>query len=100
MATTEAEWLAWNDPQAMLELLRGKASDRRLRLFAVAGCRRLSRGALLRDQLSHDAIAACERIADGVGKLGDRAKARAAATAALESELSIVYEDRHYWAAF
>lgn len=32
----EAEWLACNGPMPMLELLRGKASDRKLRHFAQA----------------------------------------------------------------
>ena len=36
---TEAEWLAWDDPEPMFDLLPADASDRRLRLFGVACCR-------------------------------------------------------------
>src|SRR5262249_22380583 len=38
---TEAEWLTCTDPQEMLAFLRGKASERKLRLFACGCCYRL-----------------------------------------------------------
>ena len=61
---TEQEWLACTDPTPMLAFLRGKASDRKLRLFAVACCWQL--GYLLRDKRSKKAIKASERYADGL----------------------------------
>ncbi len=62
---TEDQWLATTDPQPMLDFLRGKVSDRKLRLFAVACCRRA--GALL--EHDHKTLATAEDYADGI--LGD-----------------------------
>src|SRR5687767_14917444 len=38
-AMTRQEWLTCTNPEPMLEYLRGRASDRKLRLFACACCR-------------------------------------------------------------
>src|SRR5262245_55718891 len=61
---TEPEWLACDDTQPMLDFLRGKASDRKLRLFAVACCRQIWR--LLQYQESQHAVETSELYADGM----------------------------------
>jgi hypothetical protein len=61
---TEADWLACGDPMTMLEALRGRASERKLRLFAVACCRGIWH--LLADERSRAAIAVIEQYADGL----------------------------------
>ena len=60
---TEGEWLAATDPTPMLKFLRGKASDRKLRLFAVACCN--CAWPLLDDPSSRSAIEIASRYADG-----------------------------------
>ena len=61
---TEAGWLVCADPGTMLVFLRGKASDRKLRLFAVACCRLTGLGFRM-DTLYQDAVELAERHADG-----------------------------------
>jgi hypothetical protein len=59
---TEAEWLACPHPTPMLESLRGRASNRKLQLFACACCRRLL--GLFPNAAIRDAIEFSERDAD------------------------------------
>jgi hypothetical protein len=59
---TEAKWLASNDPNPMLKFLRGKASERKMRLFAVAGCRMI--WSFLTCPRSREAVEMSERRAD------------------------------------
>ena len=65
----EAEWLASTDPEPMLKFLRGQASDRKVRLFAVACCRRVWTS--LEHEEFRDAVRKAESFADG---LADRAE--------------------------
>jgi hypothetical protein len=65
----EAEWPSCADPRPMLVALQGKASERKLRLFAVACCRQL--GPLLSDPRITTALDVAERHADGASTQAD-----------------------------
>jgi hypothetical protein len=67
---TEAEWLVCADPTPMLEFLRGKASDRKLRLFACACCRSI--WSLLTFQSGQRAVEVAELYADRAITDGER----------------------------
>jgi hypothetical protein len=60
---TEEEWMACAEPKPMLEFLRGKTSDRKLRLFACGCCRSVWSAIL--DNDSRYAVDITERFADG-----------------------------------
>jgi hypothetical protein len=66
---TEAEWLAATDPWPMLEFLSGRASDRKLRLFACACCRRIWHLFLHSD--SFKSIEIAEQFAEGEATDGE-----------------------------
>jgi hypothetical protein len=72
---TESEWVACTDPQKMLEFLRGKASERKLRLFACSCCDRLEELCYMENE-ELLAIEIAELYADGRATHEDPASAR------------------------
>jgi hypothetical protein len=60
---TEPEWLSCNDPGSMLNVIQDMASKRKLRLFAVACCRRI--WPLLADERSRQGVEASELHVEG-----------------------------------
>ncbi|HVK19450.1 MAG TPA: hypothetical protein VM533_21125 [Fimbriiglobus sp.] len=61
---TEQDWLTGTDPTPLLWFLRGRASDRKLRLFAVACCHGVWKW--MPDERSRGGVEAAERLADGL----------------------------------
>jgi hypothetical protein len=60
---TEQEWLQATDPQPMLEFLRGKVSDRKLRHWGCSCCEQIAD--LFPDETYSLAVQAAVRFADG-----------------------------------
>ena len=82
---SEAEWLACDDPTLMLRALRGKASERKLRLLICACCRRF--WPLLREPSMRNAVEVGEAHADDED-FNDQAEHYDAAAAPLLKEIS------------
>lgn len=72
---TEEAWLGAIDPQPMLEFLRGKVSDRKLRLFACACFRNVWK--YITDANTRRGIEVVELFADGLASAQDLAEAEA-----------------------
>jgi hypothetical protein len=71
----ERAWLECTDPEAMLKARQGKTSERKLRLFVCACCRRVWHK--LSDPQGCRAVEIAERLADGQADPGEVAAARA-----------------------
>jgi hypothetical protein len=90
---TEAEWLSCTDPERLLELLRGKVSERKLRLFACACCRVVwnslppsgQRAVEVAERFADGAADALEMTAVRTEVLRDSRRAAGAASSALEA---------------
>ncbi len=66
---TETEWLAAADSYPMLDILRGRATERKLRLFGCACYRRL--GDFLASKANRSVVSEAERYADRQATLAE-----------------------------
>jgi hypothetical protein len=67
---TEAGWLACEDPEEMLEMVKDRVSVRKMRLVGVACCRRISH--LFHAKACHRGVEVAERFADGLATAEER----------------------------
>jgi hypothetical protein len=89
---TEEEWLACEDPRRMMEAHGDKISDRKLRLFACACCRRIWRR--LCDKRSQSAVLTAELYADSRCSLPELTQALADAQAAYNEGSDAFYTQK------
>ncbi len=75
---TDQEWFSAIDPTVMLEFIRDKSTDRKLRLFACACVRRISDS--VPDDHRRKAVEAAEQYAEGIIGDDELSKAHNAAT--------------------
>src|SRR2546430_481726 len=71
---TESNWFSMDEPVKMLDYLRATATDRKLRLYLVACCRRYWN--CMTDNRLRDIVAIAEQVADGLVSMRVRDNAR------------------------
>jgi hypothetical protein len=86
----EAAWLAYDDPEPMLNYLRDRALDRGRWLFACACWRRIWP---LTTEKRREAVEAAERCADGAGQEALRIAVRVAS----QTTANLYLPMRRYW---
>jgi hypothetical protein len=68
---TEQDWMEGGNWELMLDFIRNRASDRKLRLLAIAACRHVWN--LMTDERSRDAVRVAEQLAEGQASESERA---------------------------
>jgi len=85
---TEQEWLTATDPAPLLAFLRGRTTVRKLRLFAVACCRRV--WDLIPSGVARRAVEEAERYADGAISPQERAALLHSLAAEADPEVNLL----------
>jgi len=93
----ESEWLVCTDTRPMWGCLKGKTSDRKLRLLACACSRRVWH--LLDDERSTRAVSAAERYADGEESAERLYTEHQAALDVLRDKRSIQFSNPNFYAS-
>ncbi len=88
---TEHEWMTCAEPETMLYFLRGKFSDRKSRLFAIACCRRIYD--LLEDERSRRAVETSANYIEGLASRMELRKSHADAEAVIEEFWSKILDN-------